>query len=198
MVSLLTRPEFQKRTLPLSVKAWHAMIAQGLAPRRAELVRGVILEKISKSILHTKILSRLLRLLQTALGDSFWIRKEDPITLTDSEPEPDVSVVMGREENYDHHPVSAALVVEVAVTTLREDREMVPIYAEAQVAECWIVDVAGKGIEVYREPVGSSYAVTERIGAGGVLRCASLPGVVVDVDALFVGLPSVTETVKPD
>jgi len=67
MVSLLTKPEFQRRAMPVSVEAWHGMIAQGLAPKRGELIRGVILEKMSKSILHAKLVSRLMRILQDAL-----------------------------------------------------------------------------------------------------------------------------------
>ena len=58
MISL-QEPGFQKRAMPLSVKAWHGMIAQGLAPKRAELIRGAIIEKMSKSILHAKLNSRL-------------------------------------------------------------------------------------------------------------------------------------------
>ena len=51
----LKAPGFQKRALPLSVAAWHGMIRDNLAPARAELIRGVIIEKMSKSILHSKV-----------------------------------------------------------------------------------------------------------------------------------------------
>lgn len=46
----------------------------------------------------------------------------------------------GREEDYETHPRTAALVVEVSVTTLAEDREMISLYAEAGVSEFWIVN----------------------------------------------------------
>jgi len=193
MVSLLTHPEFQRRIMPLSVKAWHGMIAQGLAPDRGELIRGVIVEKMSKSILHAKLVSRLLRWLQSALNESYWVRQEAPLTLADSEPEPDVSVVIGGEESHEVHPHTAALVVEGSVTTLAEDREMISLYAEADVSEFWIVNAHLRSIEVYRQPSGSGYAVSERVGPGQVLRCGTLPEVEIDLDALFSGLPTAEE-----
>jgi len=51
-------PGFPKRTLPLSVAARHFMIRGNLAPARAELIRGTIIEKMSRSILHTQLSRR--------------------------------------------------------------------------------------------------------------------------------------------
>ncbi len=193
MLTLLTKPEFQRRALPVSVAAWHSMIAHGLAPQRAELIRGVILEKWSKSILHSKLTSRLLRILEAAAGDVYWIRKEDPLTFADSEPEPDLSVAPGREEDYIAHPTTATLVVEVAVTTLHEDRELISLYAEASVSEYWIVNAPERCIEVYREPAAGAYTIAERASHEDVLHCASLPSVSVPVRELFANLPTLEE-----
>ncbi|MFN0076697.1 MAG: Uma2 family endonuclease [Prosthecobacter sp.] len=187
MVSILSKPGFQQRAMPLSIKAWHQMIDAGLAPRRAELIRGVIVEKMSKSILHTKLAARIFALLQKLTSARLWVRKEDPLTLADSEPEPDVSVVDGSETDFQQHPTSARLVVEIAVSSLSEDRDMAEIYAEAAVAEYWIVNGPERCIEVYREPVGGRYQTQFRVVEGGVLECAALPEVRVDIAALFAG-----------
>lgn len=186
MVSILSKPGFQRRAMPLSIKTWHQMIDAGLAPKRAELIRGVIVEKMSKSILHIKLTSRLLKLFQQLLGDRFWVRKEDPLTLKDSEPEPDLSVVMGREEDFQTHPSTARLVVEVSITTLSEDRDMAEIYAEAGVEEYWIVNGAERCIEVFRDPVDGHYQTQFRVAGDGALECAVLPEVRVNVAELFV------------
>ena len=188
MIDLLTKPAFQKRALPLSVAAWHEMIAKNMVPKRSELIRGVIVEKTPKSILHVKLVGRLLQLLQSCVGSTHWVRKEDPLTLTDSEPEPDVSVVSGHETDYTAHPVTALLTVEVSVSTLEEDREMALIYAEAGVAEFWIVNVRQQAIEVYREPTPAGYTKVESIPLEGTVVCGSLPGVRVVVRELFDGL----------
>jgi len=185
MVSILSKPGFRQRAMPLSIKAWHQMIEAGLAPKRTELIRGVIVEKMSKSILHIKLTHILLTLLHSVLGEKFWVRKEDPLTFADSEPEPDISVVDGRIPDYDKHPTSARLVVEVSITTLSEDRDMAEIYAEAGVEEFWIVNGPERCIEVYRKPAAGRYEEMLRVAEGGVLECAALPEVRVNVSELF-------------
>jgi Uma2 family endonuclease len=125
-------------------------------------------------------------LFQKLLGDRFWVRKEDPLTLRDSEPEPDVSVVDGSEKDFQQHPSSARLVVEVSVSTLSEDRDMADIYAEAGVAEYWIVNGAERCIEVFRDPANGHYQTQFRTTTDGVLECVALPEVRVNVSELFV------------
>jgi hypothetical protein len=68
MLPLLDNPGFRERALPLSVETWHWMIEHGVAPPRAELLRGLIVEKISKSPLHTKLLARLLKVRSDVLS----------------------------------------------------------------------------------------------------------------------------------
>ncbi len=115
MLPVLENPEFRRRALPLSVKGWHGLIAANLAPQRSELIRGVILEKMSKSFLHTKLSAALLELLQQSPGPEWSVGKEDLLTFSNSEPEPDLSVVTGSRDDYQSHPATAALVVEIAV-----------------------------------------------------------------------------------
>lgn len=182
---------FQKRAMPLSVKAWHQMISQGLAPERAELIRGVIIEKMSKTILHYKLTEIVVEMIRAAFGNQFWVRQEAPLTLTDSEPEPDVSVVEGHRQNYETHPTTARLVVEVSVSTLPEDRAMADIYAEAAVAEYWIVNAVDRCIELYQQPVAGHYQSIMRVDESGVLESAALPGLRLNIGELFAGLPRV-------
>ncbi len=189
MIDLLTKPGFQKRALPLSVKVWHDMIEKGLAPKRAELIRGVIVEKMSKSSIHVFVLDSLIDFLKARLAGVYWVRQEAPLTLADSEPEPDISVVDLNLRGLAYHPSTARLVVEVAVTTLEEDREMASIYAEAGVQEFWIVNAKAQNIEVYRQPTTSGYLETEILSPGQTLKCSSLAGVEIEVGQLFDGLP---------
>jgi Uma2 family endonuclease len=191
MALQIKAPGFHQRALPLSVKAWHEMIAKGLAPRRAELIRGVIIEKMSKSMLHVQLSSVLFELLHATLGLLFWVRKEDPLTLTDSEPEPDISLVQGSRSDYlSGHPTTAKLVIEVSVTTLTDDREMAQIYAEAGVDEYWIVNAVERCLEIHRRPTPAGYEITEVVSIGSVAHCGSLSGVEVSVDDLFANLPA--------
>ena len=185
MLPVLENPAFRKRALPLSVAAWHGLIAANLAPTRSELIHGVVIEKMSKSFLHTKLAAALLELLQQSLGPGWWVRKEDPLTFSDSEPEPDLSVVAGNRDDYQEHPRTAALVVEIAVSSVAEDREMASLYAAAGVLEFWIVNAAARTVEVYRQPSAGSYGEKLVMGGGERLQCGSLPRVVVDLGDLF-------------
>lgn len=188
MDRILRQPGFQQRVMPLSIKDWHQMTATGLAPARAELIRGVIVEKVSKSIIHTKLSARIFALLQKLAADQMWVRKEDPLTLTDSEPEPDASVVAGKEEKFQSHPTTALLVVEVSVSSLNEDREMADLYAENQVVEYWIVNGQERCIECYRDPANGRYQTLLRITEGSLLQSTALPAVSVDIAELFAGI----------
>lgn len=164
------------------------MVEKGLAPARAELLRGVIVEKMPKSPLHTKITTRLWNALTAALGEGHWVRKEEPLTLKDSEPEPDLAVVPGSEADYKVHPSTALLVIEVSVTTVAEDRELAGLYAEAGVPEFWIVNAAARTIEVHRQPQGGRYTAQEIVAGGETLVSTALPAAEVDTAALFANL----------
>lgn len=185
MLPVLENPAFRKRALPISVAAWHGLIAANLAPKRSELIHGVVIEKMSKTFLHTKLSAALLELLQQSLGPEWWVRKEDPLTFADSEPEPDLSVVAGSRDDYQAHPKTAALVVEIAVSSVAEDREMASLYAAAGVQEFWIVNAAACTVEVYRQPAGDKYGQTAGVGAGETVICGSLPGVAISTGDLF-------------
>lgn len=189
MSDLLRLPGIQNRARPLSVKAWHNMIANGLAPKRAELLEGVIVEKMSKSILHTRLLSRTMDALRKHLPEGFWLRQEAPITTSDSEPEPDISVVNGHEDLYTEHPTTALLVIEISVSTVTEDRAMASIYAAAEVAEYWLFNAPSREVEVFRKPVGGEYTEKEIIREDQVLTCGGLPGVRIQLTDLWAGLP---------
>jgi Uma2 family endonuclease len=53
-------------------------------------------------------------------------------------------------------PADTALVVEVAYTSLREDREGTVRFARAGIPVAWVVDVVGRAVEVYSDPGGPS------------------------------------------
>ncbi len=180
----LKEPGFLRRACPLSVEAWHEVIRQGLAPKRAELIRGVVVEKISKSFHHVRVLARLMELLQEQVGEGIWLRKEDPLTFRDSEPEPDISIVQGAVSSFQQHPSTACLVVEVSVSTLAEDREMAGVYAEAGVSDYWIVNVPDRCIEFFHAPKEGSYTESGKVRDGSLSTTGSIR-VSLDVKAVF-------------
>jgi Uma2 family endonuclease len=187
MIPVLEHPDIRRRALPISVQTYHWMQQKDLVPRRAELIRGVIVEKMSKAPLHTGLTDHIRELLDAWSAKRHWVRQESPLTLSDSEPEPDVSVVSGSRTDYTAaHPRTALLVVEVAVTTESADRELLPSYAAAGVAEVWLVLASRKQVERLTSPVGDAYTASHVFSEGETLLSVSLPGFSLPLAALFV------------
>lgn len=186
MVEILEEPSVRRLAIPISVAVYHRMGEEGLVDRKTELIRGVIIEKMGKSPLHSYLTGMLHRLVSGFVGDSGNVRREDPLTLADSEPEPDVAVVEGSDMDYlTRHPTTAKLVIEVSFSSGRLDREMAAAYAEACVQEYWIVLGLKRAIEVYRLPVGGRYQERRIYRTGEVLKSSALPGLEVALATLF-------------
>jgi Uma2 family endonuclease len=79
-----------------------------------------------------------------------------------------MAVVHGEPRDYrDGHPSRAALVVEVADSTLDFDRgRKLALYARCGVPEVWIVNLIDVALEVHREPSGASYLVAMTLSSG--------------------------------
>ena len=182
MTALLEVPAIRRQTTRLSVADFHRL-GESL---RAELLEGILINKMPKSPLHQFIVERLRRILSGQIQPTWIIKQEAPMTFSDSEPEPDLAIVAGPEDSYRFaHPSTAKLVVEVSISSLEIDRVKAIIYAEAGIAEYWIVCPEEKNVEVYRKPTAQGYAERTVLAAPAILDCASLPGVSVDLAALF-------------
>lgn len=148
----------------MSVERYHDFIESGLltAEDRVELLDGVLVEKTSKKPPHVGTYAVTSRRIQERLPDGWYVRAQEPLTLLDSEPEPDLAVVRGSMEDYfRRHPGAAdvGLVVEVADTTLRRDRlQKKRIYARAGIPVYWLVDLTSRTLEIYAQPEGDTYS----------------------------------------
>lgn len=179
-------PEIRPTVSPITVEQYHTFPERNENGRYTELIRGVVIEKMPKSPLHATLLARLNKFLHRQLPDEFSIRQDNPVTLRDSEPEPDVAIVRGSIDDFsEHHPATAALAIEVAVTSLPLDRAKAALYAEAGVEEYWIILARERRVEVYRAPVGELYTERTLVEGDAVLECRSVPGVKIALAELF-------------
>lgn len=170
MVETLARPE---ATTPrpeedgpgplrrlLTREEYHRMAEAGIfgPDERIELIHGEVYHKVSpQKSSHFFVIHRVAAVLTAIFSEGFIVRQQGPLRFEeDSEPEPDVSVVPGRWEDYTFvHPrlIHSVLVVEVADTSLRSDRTIkAALYAQAGVQDYWIVNLTNGTVEVYREP----------------------------------------------
>jgi Uma2 family endonuclease len=181
MNTLLENPAIRRRVARLSVEDYHR-----LPELPVELLRGTIIDKMSKSPLHRSAAHILRDILLRQLPAGCLLFGEAPLTVGDSEPEPDLFIAKGSQESFRHtHPTTAELVIEVAVSSLEQDRVKALIYAEAGVPEYWIVRPEDKCVEVYRQPDGQNYREQTTVTASAILESSALPGVKVDLAALL-------------
>ena len=125
--------------------------------RRAFLLDGVILENGPMNPLHANAVGFVQYALMAAFGPpEWWVRVQSPFHVDEfNDPLPDFAVVSGTPDDYDgRHPTEAALVVEVADTSLGYDlREKAERYATAGVPDYWVLDLDGRELHVFRDPV---------------------------------------------
>jgi Uma2 family endonuclease len=157
-----------------SVEQYHRMIESGALGEddRVELIDGWVVTQMAKGPEHAYSTGQCQELLQRLLPDGWHLRNQEPITLADSEPEPDLGVVRGARQDYrDRHPgpSDVALVIEVSESSLATDRGKARIYARAGIREYWIVNLVDRSLEVHSEPQpgpDASYARCQVLHAG--------------------------------
>ena len=159
MLAILEKPEVLRHALPLSVEAYEQLAALDLVAPNTELIRGVVFEKTSKAPLHSGLVQYLVELLRPHLPAGSSIRSEQPLRFDDSCPEPDIAIVFGEPRQFlRQHPTTALMVIEIAVSSEALDREKAGIYAQAGIAEYWIVFPELLTIECLTQPSLDGYA----------------------------------------
>lgn len=154
-----------------------------------ELLEGEIVEMSPQDKPHARATIRLNRLFARALGDEYSVRPQLPLTLADSEPEPDLAIVPAKQEaEATRHPRTALLVIEVADSSARRDFEVkARIYATAGVGEYWLVLVEQRAVAVLRDPdaVAGSYRTHLMVSGDSTVTPVAFAGLTVVVSSLF-------------
>jgi Uma2 family endonuclease len=183
--TILDIPDVRERVSRLSVEEYHRLGEFNENGRRTELIRGIVIEKMSKSPLHSTLVALLYQILLRRVPKGFVIRQEQPLTFQDSEPEPDIAIVAGTERDYlQSHPCTAELVIEVSLANPALDRANASLYAEANVKDYWIILGKDREVEVYRRPENGCYQERVLTDFDGVLQC-SPPGLRLQLSELF-------------
>lgn len=180
-----------------TVDSYFALVESGdlLPDDRVELLEGVIVAEPLQNPPHASGTTRVSTTLRKAIGERAVIRVQLPFIVGPySVPEPDVAVVPGSEADYDErHPTAALLIVEVADTSLPQDRlSKSRIYAAAGCPEYWLLNLRDDCVEVFRAPNEQARQYAERSVArrGDRLELVAIPGAHVAVDDLVPRRPS--------
>ena len=155
---------------------------------RLELLAGALLVSEPQGSSHAAIVDHVGRALAAAFGPGWYPRLHAPLALDeDSEPEPDVAMVPGQPRHYLHaHPSTAALIVEVADSSLRLDRRLkAGLYARAGIADYWIVNLVDGVLEVHRAPEAGAYRAVVRLRPPATISPLAAPSAVLAVSDLL-------------
>ncbi len=146
---------------------YEKMVEVGLFEgKRVELIEGQVIEMAPMLSAHATAVALTAKTVEQAFGAGYFVRWQMPFAVGElSEPEPDLAVIVGDIRDYtDEHPTRAALIIEVADTSLRYDREdKASLYAKAGVADYWVLNLNARQFEVRRKPVKDQ---TKRYGFG--------------------------------
>ncbi len=155
--------------------------------RRVELVDGVVYEMTPQLSPHASTVMLVQDALRDVFPSGFSLRCQMPLDVgSASMPEPDLALVTGSPRDYyASHPTGAALVVEVADTSLHHDRRKASTYAVAGVQEYWIVNLLRSILEVYRNPMGDAYRTRLILRRGERIAPLAKPDASILVDDLL-------------
>lgn len=143
-----------------SVDEYHRLIETGTLKSGDpyELLEGWIVQRMSRNTPHETSLVLTADIIRVLIPDGYHVRVQSAITLSDSEPEPDVVVVRGGPRDYPvdlPSPPNIPLVVEIADSSLQHDRVVKGrIYARAGIPVYWVVNLVDMQVEVYGDPTG--------------------------------------------
>ena len=159
---------------------------------RVELLDGLIVAMAPPSPRHDAAVTRVQYALLRKLGLEVSTRVQCSFVAGDqSAPQPDIMVIPGSVGDHDDElPTRAHLVVEIALSSLAQDRlTKSAIYARAGVPCYWIVNLRDRCVEAYRDPdrENASYRDIQRVHDAGTLAIDAFPGVSFDAAELLPG-----------
>jgi Uma2 family endonuclease len=143
--------------------SFHHATERGAFPdgARIELIFGNLYTQPPMNRPHAISVSKSEKALTLAFGADYSVFSQLPVALsTDGEPMPDMVVVSGKPDDYADHPTESdvLLIMEISDSTLAFDQgTKSELYAEAGIAEYWILNVRERTLEVRRDPRGTRY-----------------------------------------
>ena len=160
-------------TYKWSIEEWHDLVDSGvLAEKKVELLEGEIIAMSPEGIPHSYTHQSVSDYLRELLKGKAYVRDAHPITLDNSEPEPDIAIVRLPHTIYaQHHPYPEDIywLIEISNQTLTKDLEQKTItYARNGIAEYWVIDLKNNKLIVHTQPQDNSYAQIVGYQAGTI------------------------------
>ena len=176
-----------------TVDEYHRLIDTGIfhEDERIELINGELVRMAPIGHTHGGQVKRLNRTWGRLLGDRAIVSVQDPVTLPDfAEPQPDIMLLRPREDDYARSNPTAGdvlLIVEVADSSLVYDQQVKGLmFAQAGIADYWIVNLTAGQLLVYREPTPTGYGSVQTLGKGDTVTPLAFPDLTIQVSDLLI------------
>lgn len=172
-----------------SVADYHQIIESGvLDGKSVELLEGEIVAMSPEKPIHSSRIDTVADYLRDVLHKKAKVREAHPVTLDNSEPEPDIAIVRFEADNYtSRHPYPQDIywLVEVSNSTLSKDlEEKSIIYARNGIPEYWVIDLLHNKLWLFTNPQQNSYLNKQEITTG-TINPISFPNVSIEIDKLL-------------
>ncbi len=181
----------QPVTLRFKVDDYYKMIELGMLENyeRAEIIQGELIKKMTVGDRHAFVVDNLTRFFIKNVSDDILVRVQNPVRLTEyDEPEPDLTLADLRKFDGRRHPSpkEVILIIEVSDSTVKYDRDKkLPIYAEAEIGEVWIINLPNEIIEVHTKPSVGLYQLVKIFSRGEAVQSEILPDIILNVDDIL-------------
>src|SRR5262245_35365720 len=186
--------DFQRTSTPQGYthQQYFALLEVGLLndEDRVEVLDGVIVVKPASNPRHAAAVWLAQTALLRAVGDRAMVRVQSCLIASPyAVPEPDVAVVPWAPRRYaDAHPTTALLLLEVADSSLPQDRlSKSRIYAGDAVPQYIIVNLRTDRVEVFTDPDPAArvYGTHAVVSHGERIEVLTFPGTFVAADDLL-------------
>jgi Uma2 family endonuclease len=148
----------------MSLDKYEALVDSGIftPSDRLHLINGLLVAKMTQNNPHCTADDLCGVALDRVIPPGWYVRAAKPVRLPpDSMPEPDRTVLRGAIRDYTHRypgPSDVGLIVEVADSSLADDRNQAEVYARSGIPVYWIVNLVDGQIEVYSNPNSAGYS----------------------------------------
>lgn len=173
-----------------SVAEYHQLIETGLLEGKSvELLEGAIVQMSPEGIPHSYTNHTVVKYLRKLLAGLAEVREAHPITLDNSEPEPDIAVVRIPDTIYaQHHPYPQDIhwLIEISNLTLDKDlNKKSIIYARNGILEYWVIDLSHQKLWVFTNLQNTEYLDRQELTAG-IIKPIAFADVEIEIDKLLI------------
>ena len=187
-----TTPVEPRQTRKFTVDEYYRMAGAGILhhTERVELVNGEIIVMPPIGPRHGSGVDRFTHYFAQNSQGRFIVRTQGAIRVGEhSEPEPDIALLMFREDFYyslQPGPADILLVIEVSDSTLAYDREVkAHLYGRFGIPEAWVMNLPEDCIERFDQPGPEGYTWQTIYRRGDKISPSALPDLEFAVDDLL-------------